>query len=114
MANYSNEEFDLEDKIGEIKIAMKETKNIRMYKRYLVILRHLEGISNIDIGKMVSLEQHTVGDYVRNYKAKGLLGLEIKRGTGAPRKLSKDQERLIFETVTNKTPDEVGFECRKN
>jgi transposase len=52
---------------------------------------------------MISLEQHTVGDYVRNYKANGLSGLVMKHSTGAPRKLSKEQERLILETVTNKT-----------
>lgn len=85
-----------------------------MYKIYLVILRHLEGDSNVDIAKMVSLEQHAVGDYVRNYKAKGLPDLVMKHSTGARRKSSKDQEVLIVETVTNKTPDEVGFESRKN
>ena len=38
----------------------------------------------------------------------------MKHSTGARRKLSKDKEVLIVETVTNKTPDEVGFESRKN
>jgi transposase len=93
---------------------MKETKNIRMYKRYLVILKHLEGNSNIAIAKMVSLEQRAVRDYIRNYKANELTGLEMKHGTGAPRKLSKEQETLIFETITNRTTDDVGFESRKN
>ncbi|WP_238475849.1 IS630 family transposase [Clostridium manihotivorum] len=111
---YSNNTLELNEKINELKSIMKETKNVRMYKRYLVILRHLEGASNVDIAKMVSLDQHTVGDYIKNYKAKGLLGLVMKHSTGAPRKLSKDQEAMIVEIVTNKTPDEVGFESRKN
>lgn len=85
-----------------------------MYKRYLVILGHLEGASNVEIAKMVSLDQHTVRDYIKNYKAKGLLVLVMKHSTGAPRKLSKDQEYIIVKIVTNKTPDEVGFESRKN
>lgn len=72
---------------------MIEAKNLRMYKRYLVILRHLEGTSNVDIAKMVSLDQHTVGDYIKNYKIKGLLGLVMKQSTGTPRKLSKEQKQ---------------------
>ena len=114
MENYLNGNLDLDKEISDIKVAMKETKNIRMYKRYLVILKHLEGNSNIAITKMVSLEQHAVGDYIRNYKANGLTGLEMKHSTGAPRKLNKEQETLLFETITTKTPDEVGFESRKN
>jgi transposase len=114
MDTYSNENLTLDEKITDIKVAMKETKNIRMYKRYLVVLKHLEGNSNVAIAKMVSLEQHAVGDYIRNYKANGLTGLEMKHNTGAPRKLSKEQETLLFETITNRTPDEVGFESRKN
>jgi transposase len=114
MDNNSNENLTLDEKITDIKVAMKETKNIRMYKRYLVILKYLEGNSNVDIAKMVLLEKHAVGDYIRKYKANGLTGLEMKHGTGAPRKLSKEQETLLFETITNRTPDEVGFESRKN
>ena len=114
MDNYLYGNLTLDKKATDIKAAMKETKNIRMYKRYLVILKHLEGNSNIAIAKMVLLEQHAVGEYIRNYKANGLAGLEMKHGTGAPRKLNKEQEILLFETITTKTPDEVGFESRKN
>lgn len=114
MGNYLTESITLDEEITEIKIAMKETKNVRMYKRYLLILKHLEGNSNIAISRIVSLEQHTVGDYIRNYKSNGLDGLVMKHSTGAPRKLSKEQETSLFETITNKTSDEVGFESRKN
>ena len=38
----------------------------------------------------------------------------MKYSTGAPRKLNKEQEQVLLETVTKNTPDEVGFECRKN
>lgn len=92
---------------------MKEVKSVRMYKRYLVILKHLEGNTNVGIAKMVSLA-HIVGDYIRNYKANGLTGLEMQYSIGDPRKLNKEQETFLFETVTNRTPDEVGFESRKN
>jgi transposase len=100
--------------IAELKSAIKDTKNVRMYKRYIVVLRHFEGYSNVEIAEMVSLEKHAVSEYIRNYMNSGLAGLEMKYSTGAPRKLNKEQEKVIIETVTENTPDEVGFECRKN
>lgn len=38
----------------------------------------------------------------------------MKHSTGAKLKFNKEQEAKIFEVVTNNTPDEVGFEGRKN
>nr|WP_315080673.1 winged helix-turn-helix domain-containing protein [uncultured Clostridium sp.] len=34
--------------------------------------------------------------------------------SGAPRKLSTEQEQKLVDVITNNTPDEVGFESRKN
>lgn len=51
---------------------------------------------------------------LRNYKQSGILGLEMKYSPGAPKKLSKEQEYKMVEVITNSTPDEVGFESRKN
>lgn len=114
MEKILKETISIDDKVDEVKLAMKSTKNVRMYKRYTVLLRHFEGYSNVEIANMVCLEQHTVGSYIRDYNNKGLAGLQMRHSTGAPRKLSKVQEKLIVETVTTKTPDEVGFESRKN
>ncbi len=33
---------------------------------------------------------------------------------GAPRKLSPKQEKKLVDIITNNTPDEVGFDSRKN
>ena len=93
---------------------MKQTKNVRMHKRYSVVLRHFEGFTNKKIAEMEGLEPHAVGSYIKNYKLNGLAGLEIKKSTGAKRKFSTEQEAKILELITNNTPDEVGFEGRKN
>jgi len=103
-----------EEEVKELRKAIEETKNIRMHKRYSVLLRHYEGFTNKKIAEMEGLEPHAVGKYIKDYKAKGLVGLEMKHSTGAKRKLSKEQENKIVEVITNKTPDEVGFEGRKN
>lgn len=38
----------------------------------------------------------------------------MKCSPGTKRKLNPEQEKVIVEVVTNKTPDQVGFECKKN
>lgn len=105
---------DINKQVEELRIVLKETKSVRMYKRYSVILRHFEGFNNKEIGKMDGLEAHAVGNYIRNYKLNGLTGLKMKPIPGAKRKFSTEQEHKIFEIVTKNTPDEVGFEGRKN
>jgi len=105
-----NQNFEIQ----AIKKAMKEIKDKRMYQRYKVIYLHLKGNSNRDIANIESLDNHTVGIYVKNYKQSGLDGLLMKRSPGAPRLLTKEQELILVEIITTKTPDEVGFPNRKN
>ena len=57
---------------------------------------------------------HTVGAYIHKYNEDGLENLVPVPQTGAPRMLTKEQEQLLVEVVTTKTPDEVGFPFRKN
>lgn len=103
-----------DEEIKELRAALKQTKNVRMHKRYSVLLRHFEGYNNKTIAQMEGLEPHAVGNYIKNYTSNGLAGLEMKKSTGAKRKFNIEQEAKIFEIVTNNTPDEVGFEGRKN
>jgi transposase len=103
-----------EKEIEELRCALKETKNVRMHKRYAVILRHFEGFTNKRIAEMEGLEPHAVGTYIKNYNKSGLSGLEMKFSPGAKRKLNTEQQNQLVEVIINKTPDEVGFEGRKN
>ena len=103
-----------DSEIEELNRLAKATKSIRMYKRYSVILKHFQGLTNRKIAEMENLEEHTVSIYIKNYNAKGIDGLAMKRSPGAKRKLNPEQEKMIVDVVTNKTPDQVGFECRKN
>lgn len=101
-------------KIEALKKAIKENKNLRMHKRYMVILYHLEGYLNYEIAQMELLCSHTIGTYINNYNKYGLDGLKLSHSTGAPRLLYTEQEKALVETITNNTPDEVGFISRKN
>lgn len=105
---------DNNPKIQEIKKAIKKNKDKRMHVRYIVIYHHLQGYLNKDIANMESLCEHTVGTYVNNYKSNGIDGLRMNKSSGAPRFLTKEQEELLVDTITEHTPDEVGFAPRKN
>jgi transposase len=63
---------------------------------------------------MENIDEHTVAAYIKNHKLKGLDELNIGHGGGVKRKSNEEQEKVIVETITTKTPDEVGFESRKN
>jgi len=100
--------------ILELENALKETKNLRMYKRYSVVLKHFQGFRKRDIAALECLNEHTVAKYIKIYTNEGLEGLSMKKSTGAPRKLNPDQESELVDIITNNTPDEVGFDSRKN
>ena len=85
----------------------KLQKNIRIYKRYSVILKHFQGLTNRKIVEMENLEEHTVSVYIKNYNTKCIDGLAMKHSPGAKRKLNSEQEKMIVDVVTNKTPDKV-------
>jgi len=113
----TNEVFEEDNKNLELQIlkkVIKENKIKRMHIRYMVIYHHLMGISNVNIASMNNLCDHTVGTYVNAYKQNGIQGLKMGKSTGAPRLLTREQENLLVEIITTKTPDEVGFFPRKN
>lgn len=103
-----------ENEINEIKNALKHTKNVRLYRRYSVLLKHFDGFNNRKIAEMENIDEHTVAIYIKNYKSKGLDGLNIAHGGGASKKINEEQEKIIVETITTKTPEDLGFESKNN
>ena len=111
---YVNEIVGHEREIDELNRLAKATKSIRMYKRYSVVIKHFQGFTNRKIAEMENLEEHTVSNYIKNYKMKGIDGLIMKHSPGAKRKLNLEQQKMIVYVVTNNTLDQVGFECKQN
>lgn len=103
-----------EKQIEILKEALKGSKNIRLHKRCSVVLLHYEGFTNKKIAEMEGLGPHAVGDYIRNFKKNGLNGLDMKYSPGAPRKLNKEREARLVDVITNNTPEDVGFQSKKN
>lgn len=112
LENMSNNQFEHE--ISELKDALNNTKNIRLYKRYSILIKHFYGFTNKKIAQLEDIDEHTVGIYIKNYKSKGLAGLNIAHGGGAVKKNNEQQERIMLEVITTKTPEDVGFESKRN
>ena len=73
MRNLKLKNIEGHDKeIEELRAAIKSTKNVRMHKRYSVLLRHFEGFTNKKIAEMEGLEPHAVGNYIKKYTENGL------------------------------------------
>ena len=112
LENMSNNQFEHE--ISELKDALNNTKNIRLYKRYSILIKHFYGFTNKKIAQLEDIDEHTVGIYIKNYKSKGLAWLNIAHGGGAVKKINEQQERFMLEVITTKTPEDVGFESKRN
>jgi len=109
-----NERRNDRAEIKYFKKMMRETKDARMHIRYTVLMLHYRGYTNIHIAHILGLCEHTVGRYIRAYKARGIEGLKMGKSTGFPRFLTQEQEEILFKIITTQTPDEVGFGYRKN
>ena len=93
-----------------IRKLLRTTKNPVMQRKYLVIRLHMKGRTNKSIAEIVDLDQKTVGIYIKTYKSFGVDGLIPKKPPGRPSFLTKEQEQQVYKTISESTPEEVGFE----
>ena len=93
---------------------MRTTKNAVMQKKFQVILLHMNGHTNVKIAEITTLNVQTIGIYINTYKQLGTEGLVPKKPSGRPHLLSKEQEKLLLETISIKCPDEAGIGGFKN
>ncbi|MBF8418462.1 IS630 family transposase, partial [Heyndrickxia coagulans] len=66
----------------------------------------------MDIAKIIGRNRQTVMAYFHSYEEGGISGLQMKKTTGKPEKLSKEQQEQLADTIVNKTPAEVGFKAK--
>lgn len=102
------------ESIETVRAAMRQAKNPRDYERYQAVYLSLSGYSNQEIANMICRCGHTVGNYIRAYKEKGLPGLDRVKPPGKKSNLTDEQRQILKETVAYKRPDEVGFPARAN
>ena len=101
-------------RLNEVKIAMRETQDKRLYERYQCIYLLLSGKSRKNIATIINRGIDTVGGYVQAYCTSGLQGLELKHSPGRPPLLTSEQEQQLYNTIVENTPVDVGFPANMN
>lgn len=98
-----------------LKAALKVAIGKRSVQRIYSLMLFIEGKTQCEIAKTLAIDVHTVAKYIKKYQDGGINGLlERKYSPGTPRYLTPEQEAELVKVITEHTPDEVGFEPRKN
>lgn len=98
----------------ELTMAIEATSDKKMYIRYRCIYMYYDGMKKSEIAKVFGICYHTVNEYIRKYKSKGIMALEPKPIPGPSEKLNKEQKEQLKNIIVNHTPADVGFEARMN
>ena len=102
------------DEYTEIEVALHETKNTTLQRKYQAIYLSMQGHKNQAIADMLHLTLSTIGIYIRTYKAQGLDGLVAVKQTGRPSFMTPEQEQTLVEVIRDFTPHDVGFPTHYN
>ncbi|WP_342549989.1 helix-turn-helix domain-containing protein [Paenibacillus sp. FSL P2-0089] len=106
--------MDKHTELEKVTEAMKQAKERRMYERYQAIYLHLKGTSMLEIAGILNRNRMTVSNYIHTYKTGGLPALHLKYSSGAPTRLTKEQQDQLKQTIAYSVPHEVGFAAKHN
>ena len=103
-----------QDEILSMRMLERTTKDTVMKRKYLAICLHMEGYTNKRIAKIIGVNVMTVGIYVNTYRSQGVEGLVPNKQPGRPKFLTEEQEQKLYETIREKTPNDIGFDGMMN
>jgi len=106
--------MDKHTELEKVKAAMKQAKDRRMYERYQAIYLHMKGTAMTGIADIIGRNRMTVSQYIHAYENGGLVALQLKHSSGAPTRLTKEQQDQLKETIAYSVPHEVGFTAKHN
>ncbi len=90
--------------------ARKRSTEVQQHNREQAIRLHHEGMSRIEIAKIVGVHYQTIGDWMRRYAKGGASSLQIgQRGRrhGNGRILTAAQEKQLEQIVVGKSPEQM-------
>jgi transposase len=100
--------------LQEVEQRLKREKGRRMFERYQTIRLYLLGNDYKQIATAVGRSEYTVKEYIRTYRKLGLDGMIMKFSTGAPERLTKEQQAQLKQTIIDSLPHEIGFTAKFN
>lgn len=97
------------ESIEEFLKTERETKDNRLSKKILVVRLVFEGYSVQEAAHIANCCEKTVYNNLNKYEEGGILALYPKHGPGRSKKLTDAQEEVLYDTIKNKLPNQVGF-----
>lgn len=98
-----------QEKLGELLRLDADEKNARQKRRYHVVLLRLKGYSSREISELLHMPLRTVNAHIAAYKKGGAEALAIKKRPGVKKKLTDEQEKELYRTISAHTPEEMGM-----
>ena len=80
----------------ELEIGYRNGKSHAFRVRYQMVLLKSEGRKATEIASFLGFCQQAVNNWLKRYKAEGIIGLKVRPGRGRPSILSKEED---FETI---------------
>jgi putative transposase len=96
-------------RIEAIKTAERTENDKAKMKRLLIMRLLLEGYSIPQVAQIANCSEKTVYNCQTRYAANGISGLTTGIKPGRNKKLTKEQELQLYETIKTKIPNEEGF-----
>lgn len=87
---------------------INSTSNARLRMRYLSVSHFVDGKSRTQIAKYLKVSRVSVNKWVKAYLDNGLEGLQEKRHSGRPNRLTDEQKSQLKEYVIEHTVNENG------
>ncbi len=74
-------------------------KSARAVRRILALALVLEGTDRTAAARLCGMDRQTLRDWVHRYNAEGLAGMENRKPTGRPPKLTQEQDRALVALI---------------
>lgn len=101
--------YGSEKEYSQLLLASKNEKSVKQKKRYDAVLLYMEGYERNQIAEILHIPYRTVCDHISGYQKEGIDALILIKHTGAPRKLSDEQEHTLIHIISTQTPEEAGI-----
>lgn len=99
----------IENTIALLKRLARKTKDIKLRRRYDIVRLALQGRTKKDIASIMDMSIQGICNILNCYKEYGIDGLQLGHSTGRRKKLTENQEKVLYETISEKLPRDVGL-----
>ncbi len=100
--------YGSQEKYSQLLLASKNEKKVKQKKHYDAVFLHMEGYSRKQIAEILHIPCRTVCAHIASCRKGGMDALFLIKQTGAPGKLSEEQEHTLVHIISTQTPEEAG------